>query len=474
MLRLPNSKLKSLKSLLALWVFLPTVMISVIDLIVTYSSTESVATLVQEQLLKGSAKIISEQLATIEGGYEISVPPAAFELFANQYHDLVFYSVRSKSGLLIAGDDELKNYTAPLQIEQEKYFLTTIRGEPVRVIVYAHSLPSTTSNDYAITQVAQTLRGHDAFRRELLLLTIRGHLVLLLIVIMGLSIAFRWTLSPLIEFGKKLLRRQPGSLEKLDESNEPAELTPIIFAMNDYVSRLDKTMSSYEQFVANTAHHLRTSFAIVTSQINFGMRSEDMSKAQKEVLTAIQKTIVQGTKVINQLLVLAALAQNRQNQAVSGHINLADAIKAVMDELAPLAQQKDIELGIDRIEESIVISAPSHLIRELISNLLDNSIQHMQQGGTVTLSLVRREDAALFTIVDTGPGIPEQEREKVFERFYRLDHSKPNSSGLGLAIVKEICDSLHAKVTLRTPQTGRGLQVEVMFPLQEKSVDKQQ
>src|SRR5450830_629859 len=118
----PIRNLRSLKSRLALWVFLPTVLISAIDLVFTYRSNDQIATLMQEQLLKGSAKIISEQLATIDGGYEISVPPAAFELFANEYHDRVFYSVRSKSGLLIAGDEELQVYETPLQIEQEKYF----------------------------------------------------------------------------------------------------------------------------------------------------------------------------------------------------------------------------------------------------------------------------------------------------------------------------------------------------------------
>lgn len=282
---------KSLKSRLALWVLLPTLAISTIDLLLAYHSTGTVATLVQEQLLKGSAKIISEQLSSIDGGYEISVPPAAFELFANSYHDRIFYSVHSKSGLLIAGDGELPLYKGELQIEQEKYFMTTLRGEQVRVIAYKHALPSTTSSDYAITQIAQTLHGYDAFRHDLLRMTIREHLILFAILISGLAIAFRWTLSPLIEFGEQLVRRRPGSLEKLDLDSAPTELHPIILAMNDYVVRLDQTLGAYEQFVANTAHHLRTSFAILTSQINFGRRNQNADPSHQEVLIAIQKTV---------------------------------------------------------------------------------------------------------------------------------------------------------------------------------------
>jgi two-component system sensor histidine kinase TctE len=458
-------RVRSLKRRLALWVLLPTMVISTIDLLLAYQSTGTVATLVQEQLLKGSAKIISEQLATIDGGYELSVPPAAFELFANRYQDRIFYSVLSKSGMLIAGDGELPLYTGELQIEQEKYFLTTLRGEPVRVIAYKHALPSTTSSDYAITQIAQTLHGHDAFRHDLLRMTIREHLILFAILVSGLAIAFRWTLSPLIEFGEQLVRRRPGSLEKLDLDAAPTELHAIIRAMNDYVVRLDQTLSSYEQFVANTAHHLRTSFAILTSQINFGRRNKHIDPGHQEVLIAIQNSVAQGSKVINQLLVLATVEQKRHHAQAPGVVNLAAVIKGVIEELAPLAQQRAIDLGVDGVDAGVQIASSAYLLREVIANLLDNAIQHMNGPGSVTVSLSRSGDTALLRITDSGPGIAQHQRRRVFERFYRIDESKPNSSGLGLAIVKEICDALHATITLSAGDQGAGLRVDVRFPL---------
>ncbi|HXA46784.1 MAG TPA: sensor histidine kinase N-terminal domain-containing protein, partial [Burkholderiaceae bacterium] len=350
---------------MTLWVFLPTVFISGVDLFITSNTTDNIATLVQQQLLKGSARAISEQLVKMDGSYEISIPPAAFELFASEYKDHVYYAVRSKSGLLIAGSEELPPYQGQLQIEQEKYYEIAIRGEPSRVIAYAQSLPSTSSGDFAITQVAQTLRGHDAFKEKLFLLTMREHLMLLSILIIGLIIAFRWTLSPLIQFGEKLLKRQPGSLEMLDERNAPKELKPVIFAMNDYVARLDKTLTSYEQFVTNTAHQLRTSFAIITSQINFGLRSSNPENTRNEVLTAIRKTILQGTKVINQLLLLASVEQNRHSRKIGNAIQLAEIIQSVIEELAPLAQQKNIDMGIDILDETIQVVAPQYLLHEL-------------------------------------------------------------------------------------------------------------
>lgn len=463
MLSAPAFKRRSLKRRLALWVFLPTVLISAIDLVSTYHSTDQIATLVQQQLLKGAAKIISEQLSGVEGGYEISVPPAAFELFASEYHDRIFYSVRSKSGLLIAGDDELQRFPTPLPIEREEFFVSTIRGEPVRVIAYAHALPSTVSQDYAITQIAQTVRGHDAFRNQLLQATIRDHLILLAIVVLGLMIALRWTLRPLIEFGTRLRLRQGGSREALDDRHEPVELAPIIFAMNEYVKRLDHTMTSYEQFVANTAHHLRTTFAIIAAQVAFGRRTVDLDATQREVLDGIQTTITHGIKVINQLLLLASLEHSPP--ASGAPLHLATAIRGVLDELAPLAQHKGIELGVDALDETLDVPVPASLVREVVANLLENAITHGLPHGVVTLSLQRQTKWAVICIVDNGPGIAEGERERVFERFYQIDRAKRDSSGLGLAIVREICDALGARVLLSTPADGKGLQVTVSFPM---------
>lgn len=455
---------KSLKSRLILWVFLPTLLISAIDLYFTYRATGHIATLVQEQLLKGSARIIAEQLVAQEDGYEISIPPAAFELFANQYQDHVFYSVRSKSGQLIAGDEELGNQAPTLGVEQERYFLATVRGEPVRVIAYAHAIPSANPSEFAVTQVAQTLQGHHAFREQLFFLAIREKFILVVIVTVGLFIAFGWTLSPLIRFGESLSRRQPGLLEQVDENQAPSELRPVIAALNNYVFRLNQTLVSYETFVANTAHQLRTSFAIITSQINFGMRQPEMDAQQKDLLQAIQKTVVRSTKVINQMLILAAVEQNRQTQQSFVAVGFAEIIQTAMEELAPLAHQKNIDLGIDVLDEHILIQGSATLLRELVFNLIDNAIEHMQAAGSVTVNLLSDNGDSVLQVEDTGPGIPEAEREKVFERFYRLNPAKPNSSGLGLAIVREICEVLGAAIALKTPAGGQGLLVEVRFP----------
>ena len=455
--------LSSLKGRLALWVLLPATLIMAIDLWVVYNDSEKIATSVQQQLLHGSAKMISQQLVFIDGDYELNVPPAAFELFKSVYRDRIYYAVHTSDGKLISGGDEISPYAGSIQIEEDDFYLAQIDGEPVRVIVFAHLLTHSSTGEYAVTQVAQTLRGHAEFRDSLVRTTIRSHLLLLLITLTSMIFALRWTLKPLMAFGQTLSQREPGSLNRLELDAAPSELEPVVHALNDYAERLGQTLSAYEKFVSNTAHHLRTSFAIMTSQINFGKRNEAGDKLQHDLLDAIYKTLGDCGKLVNQFLVLASADQARQNQNRHEMVCLSELVTEVIENLAPLAQQRQIDLGVDEFDTSIRLLAPVHLLQEVFSNLIDNAIQHMGKPGMITITLRRQGDRALFRIVDDGVGIPQALQEKAFERFFRIDRSSAGNSGLGLAIVKEICTALGARISLQTPAGGNGLQVDIEF-----------
>ncbi len=459
--------LGSLKSRLALWILLPTILLASIDLSIIYRDSENVATSVQQRILYGSAKIIAEQLSFNNGSYDISIPPAAFELFKSKHADHVYYSVRTKEGRLIAGGDELSAYEKPIEIEEEKYYLSTINDEVVRVIAIAQALPNSSSGDYAITQVAQTLHGHNEFRDGLITSTVRGHLLMLLITAISLFVAVRWTFSPLMTFSAMLSQRKPGSLEKLEYHAAPTELRPVISALNGYAEKLGQTLTAYEKFVSNTAHHLRTSFAIMTSQIDYGKRSAGNPQILTETLDSIRKTMIESTKLISQLLVLAAMEQNRQEQENIIPIRLSESITSVIEEMAPLAQQRRIELGVDDFDENVFVTARPHLLHEIFSNLIDNAIQHMGKPGSVIISIVRESGYAHIKLVDDGVGVPENLQSKLFDRFFRIDTSRANSSGLGLAIVKEICEALGGSVTACTPDSGQGLQFDIYLPFSQ-------
>lgn len=260
-------------------------------------------------------------------------------------------------------------------------------------------------------------------------------------------------------------QRNLHTLPIFDENDAPIELRPVIFALNDYAERLNQSHHAYSQFVANTAHQLRTSFAIITSQLYFGSRQSNLAPSQQELLSAIQSTVNQSTKVVNQMLTLAAVEQGWQTSPTQTPVNLTDIIKSVIEELAPIAHLKNIDLGTEILESDIQILASAHVMRELVINLTENAIHHNKLFGIATVNLKKTDEYIELIVEDNGPGIPEQEREKVFERFYRLDETKQNSSGLGLSIVAEICKTLRASITLSTPKNHSGLIVSVKIPI---------
>lgn len=457
--------IRSLKARLAIWVLLPTALMISIDMAAIYRNAENTATSVQQRLLYGSAKIIAEQLTVDAEDYFISIPPAAFELFKAEHTDQVYFSVRTREGKLIAGGDELPQYKNAIEIDEEKFFLTTVDEEPVRVITLATLLPDSSAGDYAITQVAQTLRGHKEFRDNLIVSAVRGHFLLLSIAIISLAIALRWILEPLMRFSKMLSGRPTDSLDKLEEQSAPVELQPVIHALNDYAEKLTQALSAYEKFVSNTAHHLRTSFAIMTSQIDFAKRSSNLHPDLADTLDSIRKTMTESTKLINQLLILAAIEQNRHDRTGDILVRITEPIMQVIEQMAPLAQQKQIELGVDEFDETLYVRARPNLLHEVFSNLIGNAIQHMGRPGSVTISLYRDGNRSHATLTDDGVGVPATLHERLFDRFFRIDTTRANNSGLGLAIAREICEALGGSITASTPPSGSGLRFDLYFPL---------
>jgi two-component system sensor histidine kinase TctE len=138
--------------------------------------------------------------------------------------------------------------------------------------------------------------------------------------------------------------------------------------------------------------------------------------------------------------------------------------KRVLEEQAALAQAKDIDLGFESRLDRLELPASSTMLHELLANLVDNALRYTPAGGVVTVSVLREEERVLLRVEDNGPGIPPEDRKRVFERFCRLHPGDSQGSGLGLAIVKELATALGAGIQLEDPPEGTGLVVTVTCP----------
>ena len=268
---------------------------------------------------------------------------------------------------------------------------------------------------------------------------------------------------PILRLRERVQGRRPGALEPLDADPVPHELTPLVHAINDYVRRLDDYVSAHSRFVANASHQLHTPLTLLNTQVNYGLRSTDLA-GKDDALRAIHEGVRHGIRVVNQLLTLST-AESAIGHALRRHdVDLVDVVKHVLEESAATAQAKNIDLGFELHGGDAVVQAMPAMLHELVANLVDNALRYTPAGGVVTAIVETTETSNVLRIVDSGPGIPFEERDRVFERFYRLRQDRSDGCGLGLPIVREIAMASGAGVSLSDAPVGSGLVVTVRFP----------
>ena len=269
-------------------------------------------------------------------------------------------------------------------------------------------------------------------------------------------------LEPLEAMSKAVSKRRPDALAPLSERALPDELQPLGASLNGLLDRLSSAIASQRRFTADAAHELRTPLAALKLQLDLARRASE----PHEVAAAfddLEAGVARASHVVEQLMTLArvepeAMAQTRTECDI---VALAkDAIVA----RAALAADKSIDLGLARETPAVVPGDPASL-GILLSNLLDNALRYTPRGGRIDVSVERDERAGASLIVaDPGPGIPAEDRERVFDRFYRGEGSTEPGSGLGLSIAKRVADAHHATIALDAPAAGSGLVVRVTFP----------
>jgi two-component system OmpR family sensor kinase len=268
-------------------------------------------------------------------------------------------------------------------------------------------------------------------------------------------------LAPLAVVAQALSRRDPTTLQPIAVDKAPIEVQPLVESLNALLQRLDESFDTQRRFAADAAHELRTPLTALTLQIQLAARAQS-GEERTIAFERMEQGVKRATRMVQQLLTLARLDPEAA-QKPAAPIDLSALASAVVDELRPLAAQKSIGLDVDA-ESTACVSGHDDALRILLTNLVDNAIRYTEPGGRVQVS-VRSTDATVqLAVQDTGPGIPPDERERVFDRFYRGRDAAAGGSGLGLAIVRQIASLHGANVALSATEAGTGIQALVTFP----------
>lgn len=312
-----------------------------------------------------------------------------------------------------------------------------------------------------VFQVAQPMSVRNELAAGTALRTLAPFLLLL--PALGLLIWFTVGrgLRPLDAMAHAVEARTPAALHPLPERGLPEEIQPLATALNDLLRRLDRALVAQRQFVADAAHELRTPLTALGLQIQLAERAATPEERAVAFVT-VKEGLARAAHLVRQLLTLARQEPDAAQRPFAA-VDLVDVSRQVIADHAPLATAKGIDLGLARADAASV-DGDREGLRVLLANLVDNAIRYTPQQGRVDLSVYISDEGPIVEVADNGPGIPVEDRARVFDRFYRGESADIPGSGLGLAIVKNVADRHQARVVLADGAGGQGLTVRVVFP----------
>lgn len=271
-------------------------------------------------------------------------------------------------------------------------------------------------------------------------------------------------LSGLVTATSLLQSRQRGNLSKLKIDSPPKEVAPLINAINSLLKRLDDAFQREQRFAGDAAHELRTPLAALSAHLQIAQEEQDIDKI-KDSLKKVYSGVERSSHVVDQLLTLSRMSPGTEINAPE-ELDLSELVREIVIELFHSADKKNIEIELDADEKLQTIMGNKPAIMIMLRNLVDNALRYSPNNSKVTLTVKNKENAVSIMVSDQGPGIPDELKKRVFERFFRVVGNNTKGSGLGLGIVKQIINLHQAKAHLT--DNNPGLNFEVIFNVQKK------
>lgn len=264
-------------------------------------------------------------------------------------------------------------------------------------------------------------------------------------------------MAPLQRIANDMQSRELDNLHPVDSKRVPLEAKSLVDALNELFHRLQVAFNNIRRFTADAAHELRTPLAALKTHAQVAYRATD-DESRNEALQQVIEGVDRATHLVEQLLTLARL-DPESDLVKQERTDLCMLTEEKLADIAPLALEKHIDLSFYPCPQGMVLGQQS-MLSILVRNLVENAIRYTPEGGRIEVNIKRIHDKVVFSVADSGPGIPPEERKLVFKRFYRHLGNNVTGTGLGLSIVKRIAEILHADITLGESEY-HGLQVEI-------------
>jgi len=449
------------------WLVLPVAVLALVLGVVGSFTITSTVGAVNDRILSAASRGIADSLASDDGEITMDLSPAVFGMLENNARDNVYYSVRR-------GREVLTGYADLPQIAldptREFSFADGMYlGHEIRIVAVSRTVPQI--DGPVVVQVAETLDARKRMARGLLIGLAILELALIATAAMLMPIAVRRGLAPLKRLRGEMDRRGAEDLTPLSTAGVPVELGDLVSAFNTLLARLDSGFAGIRRFTADASHQMRTPLSVLRTHVAVLKRAQPGSAEARESIEDIGNAGRRLSHLLNQLLSLARADSAHPARLSYKRIDLNRLAVWIVENHDVAADAKQVNLRLEPSPEPASARSSEALLKELLANIVDNAIRYNRTHGQVVMTVTSVPPS--LRIEDDGPGIPPEDREKVFARFTRLDpRAEQGGSGLGLSIARSIAEALGLELQLADGPGGQGLRVTILFPPDADSLVK--
>ena len=459
------------------WMLTPLLLLWPVSLVLTWLIAQGIAGKPFDRALEYNVRAMAQLISVRHSHAEFSLPRPARELLRADDSDTIYYQVLGPKGELLSGDRELPAPPAdePIRPDEVRIRDDVIKGFDVKVAYTWVSLPSVGAQP-ALVQVAETLEKRSVLATEIVKGVMLPQFIILPLAVLLVWLALVQAIKPLSQLEERIRARKPDDLSPIDAQAVPLEVAPLVESVNDLLLRLTDSITTQKRFLADAAHQLKTPLAGLRMQADLAQREGASAEDLKQSLRQIGRASIRATHSVNQLLSLAR-AESNGSTMLRDQCDLVDLTMSVVRDCVPRALEKHIDLGYEGTQPGTpgcTLLGSATLLKEMVRNLVDNAINYtpssLEKPGIITARVLTDPfgRSLVLQVEDSGPGVAENERELIFQPFYRALGTEADGSGLGLSIVLEIAHQHHASVSLEDNhpnQSPPGARFVVRFDL---------
>ena len=440
---------RSLRAHLLRLLLPPIAALLAVGAVVAYYPSLEPATQAYDQALVDIGLALGSHVRVGQTEYRFELPAAVEQVLRTDRFDIIYYRVISPAGLEIAGDADLPAPPGDAIAHDTMY-----NGKKVRVV----SVQAPCGRSACTVLVGETMVKREQLARDLLLQSLFPDFLIAIATLVIVWFGVKRGLQPLARLSDEIKARSAGDLRPIDAAGAPEETRPLVGALNGLLDEVSAASRKQQRFLADAAHQLRTPLAGLQAHTELAL-AQPMPVACRAQLEQVHRATIRTARLANQLLALARAEPGARS--VTSTVDLKGIAGGEADAWLRQSLARDIDLGFEL--EPAPVAGDAFLLREALSNLVHNALEYSNRGGRVTVRTGRLNGHAFLEVEDDGPGIAQDERTRVLERFYRVPGTPGTGSGLGLAIVREIAAS-HAAAVFITDGSAGGCRVGITFP----------